>query len=400
MKYELKKLKEGLVYKVLVILLLIFTLGLTFFVANNESIITKDSELPIKGFKAIKLSKKFYRENRQEYTVEYLNKALKFYHSMPSGDDRDLETDFKYPDTVFLLEKAYGLGWKPLESLESVKNADDFYSLNKKYYSKIYENNTRYKEIALKKLKSIETPYRTTYISPWRDMWKTMNILNIIVFIISIVIGSKVFSIDNNKGMDKIISSLRKEKKRGIAKNKIYSLLTLISVLYFIPIGLTFLLKIIITGNIGFFDQIQVQYFYSFIPLKFGTATLTYILIGWLSVMTVALVSAWVNLFIKNDKTSFVISMLVTFLPMLLVNVLGSITVVAKYLKVLPIIAINFESQLKNTDIYVLGLSSLSMIVIVGILFVILSVVFLPRLYVNRMGGIVGVSRTKKVDEI
>ena len=78
MKYELKKLKEGLVYKVLVTLLFIFTLFLTFFTMNNESIIIKDSELPIRGLESIKLSKKFYSENKQEYTVEYLNKALKY----------------------------------------------------------------------------------------------------------------------------------------------------------------------------------------------------------------------------------------------------------------------------------------------------------------------------------
>lgn len=313
MKYELKKIKEGLVYKVLVILLMILTLFLSFDAVRIESFISIDSELPIMGLKSIELSKKYYTENKHEYTVEYLNEALKFYHSRPTEDEKLLETDYKYPDSVTLLEKAYGLKGKPLQNLESVKTADNFYSLNKKYFSKLYENNTKYKEIALKKLEAIEIPYRTTYISPWRNMWKSMNILDIVVFVISIVIGSKVFSIDNNKGMDKIISSLRKNKKRYIAKNKIYSLLTLTSILYFIPIGLTFLLKMIITGNICFFDQIQVQYFFSFLPLKFGTATLAYILIGWLSAMTVSLLSAWINLFIKNDKTAFIVSMLVIF---------------------------------------------------------------------------------------
>lgn len=400
MKYELKKIKEGLVYKVLVILLMILTLFLSFDAVRIESFISIDSELPIMGLKSIELSKKYYTENKHEYTVEYLNEALKFYHSRPTEDEKLLETDYKYPDSVTLLEKAYGLKGKPLQNLESVKTADDFYSLNKKYFSKLYENNTKYKEIALKKLEAIEIPYRTTYISPWRNMWKSMNILDIVVFVISIVIGSKVFSIDNNKGMDKIISSLRKNKKRYIAKNKIYSLLTLTSILYFIPIGLTFLLKMIITGNICFFDQIQVQYFFSFLPLKFGTATLAYILIGWLSAMTVSLLSAWINLFIKNDKTAFIVSMLVIFSPLILVKVLANITVVAKYLKILPIIAINFKSQLKNTDIYVLGFSSLSMIVFVGTLFIILSVALLPKLYINRMGRIVGVSRTEKMDKI
>lgn len=40
------------------------------------------------------------------------------------------------------------------------------------------------------------------------------------------------------------------------------------------------------------------------------------------------------------------------------------------------------------------------MIVFVGTLFIILSVALLPKLYINRMGRIVGVSRTEKMDKI
>lgn len=381
-KFELKKLKEGLSYKSMVAILLVVLFTITIMPLRSYSYVSNINELPIKGLAAIKELKASYKESKSELSVDYLNEVLSYYNSFSSSTEAELETNKKYPGVLLLLMKAYGSLDEPSYNLSGVTGANDFYSRNQiELKNHINENSVEGKSL-IKKMEKIKNPYNISFSKPWVNMWKSMMILGFYLAIVAILIGSKIFSIEKEVEMDKVMTISRQSKKRYIAKNKISALLFLLSKWYFISIFIILAVKIFTTGISGISSQIQTEYFFSTFSLSFGSATFLYIITEWLGILTVGLITAWINLVLTKTSTTFIVATIINFIPFVVGKIGGSISnTFMKTMHLFPINAIDFISRINRLELYFGFLSPITVVLILGIVFIALTYALIPAIY-------------------
>lgn len=363
MKFELKKLKEGLAYKSMVALLLVVLITITIAPLRSYSYLANTNEFPLKGLSAIKELKSSYKKSKSGLSIDYLNEVLSYYHSFSNSTEAELETNKKYPGVLLLIMKAYGSLDEPSYNLSGVAGANDFYSRNQIELKNHIDENSVEGKFLIKKMGKIKNPYNISFSKPWVNMWKSMMILGFYLAIVAILLGSKIFSIEKEVEMDKVMTISRQSKKRYIAKNKISALLFLLSKWYFISIFIILAVKIFTTGISGISSQIQTEYFFSTFSLSFGSATFLYIITEWLGILTVGLITAWINLVLTKTSTTFIVAAIINFIPFVLGKIGGSISnTLMKTMHLFPINTIDFISRINRLELYFGFLSPISVV--------------------------------------
>ena len=135
---ELKKITSKLHIKILILVVIIASIGVS--VASIKSFSGIKSK--IQGKAAIPIIKEQFKSSKGILTINKLNHALKYYKSKPGIDKAYVETDFKYPGIFSLIEKAYVPDdyLKEPAIFHKLKNMNDFYTRNIKLITQNLNN--------------------------------------------------------------------------------------------------------------------------------------------------------------------------------------------------------------------------------------------------------------------
>ncbi|WP_353095636.1 hypothetical protein [Tissierella praeacuta] len=337
---ELKKFWNELHVKILVLLAILVSIApiRSFSVIESPNSINR-----IKGRAAIHVMRERYKNSKGELSINKIKEVLSYLQSIPSPELAYLESDIKYPGIINLLSYAYSPS-NPEEraNLHTMKNVDDFYNRNIIKIEDTLNNSPNdyklwEKDAILKRAETIEKPFVINFSRQWVEVYKSLAILFIIISISAIVVGSRLFSYEKEKNMDIILVTFGSKKLQSIGRNKIFALLTFLTIEFLVSVLIVSIIVFSATGIDGWSSQIQIEFFTSIYNLTFGGVYLLFLFMGWISIIAIGTLVATINAFMQKSYASLVIGFLMVFLPLVIIRFDSIPISVRKFLKVQPI---------------------------------------------------------------
>ena len=388
---ELKKFWSEFHVKVLVLIVILVSIGVSIAPIKSFSIMeSPDSTNRIKGKAAIKIQKERYENSKGELSISKINEVLGYLQSIPSPELAYMESNIKYPGIVSLLSYAYSsIDSDERVNLNTIENGDDFYN---RYIIKIEDilnsspNDYKSweKDVILKKAESVEKPFIMDFSRQWIDVYKSLNILFIVISISAIVVGSKLFSYEKEKKMDMILVTFGEKGSQDIGRNKIVALLTFLTIEFLISVLIVSIIVFSVTGIDGWSSQIQIEFFTSIYDLTFGNVYLLFLFMGWICIMAIGILVATINAIMQKSYASLVVGFLVTFLPLVIVR-LDSIPISLKrFLMIQPIngfMIIENISSLHIFKFFNIKILTTTAIIFYSFIILIVCVLIAPRLF-------------------
>lgn len=393
MPYELKKIFNEFYVKLLFVGIILISLVIGFVTIKSFGAIESiDSAKELQGKAAIELLKSQYKNSKGELSVDKINQALKYYKSFPSQDNAYVKTEGKYPGVLFLLMSAYSTTGGNA-NLYNLKNANDFYKKNiTQIEKKIAKNPDEYgdgeKDIIIQKATSIKTPYSLDFNAQWKRGYIALTMLFIVMGVAGILVGSRLFSYEKENNMEIILTTLGKYKLYGIARKKIVSLWTFITMLCFLSVSVFSIYYFSIAGLSSWNSQIQTGYFTSISHLTFGEAYIALVFIGWISLLSIGTLVALLNAYIQKSLASLTLGVIVVFVPWLLCKLEAFPLLIKKFCSLQPFNGIFTENTLLSLRIYKFVLFDVSTMVAILInSFCILAICYLasPKIFGLRI---------------
>lgn len=396
MNFEIKKIKGNFTYRISLLLLVVLVLGVSFAsIISDSYIVDISSSSRIKGIKASKMWEKEYKEaSSSELTVNYIQDALKRYATYSDTTKGEFYLRKEYPGVIDILTKGYGTYEDSLNDINGleINEVKNFYDRNSQVLKSYMEEkgfNQGKVDKVLRNLGKIKTPYTLSYVKPWINLWKAMTVVDYFLCLICIVLSSRVFSIEKEQEMDALLSTRESTASLAIGRSKITAICLTVTQLYLLANLALLLIKVFTTGLSGMESQVQIEYVFSIYPMNFLMATFWHLFVGWISIIFVAILAGWINLLTMNTTTSFAISAVAIFIPLVLGKIIGELQgPVSRLIGILPINNFNFIKNIKSLPIFnFLGipLSSVALGLIIGVLVFIISFVVLPLLFKDRL---------------
>jgi hypothetical protein len=152
--------------------------------------------------------------------------------------------------------------------------------------------------------------------------------------------------------MDIVLATMSKNKLYKVGTNKIFALLTFLTIEFFINIVIFSIIFFSLTGFNSWSSQVQIKYFTSIYNMTFGSAYLLFIFMGWLSIMTIGSMVAVINSFLQKSHISLVLGFIISFFP-LIINILDVFpTYIKKFFLVQPVNGFIIERWISSIHIY------------------------------------------------
>lgn len=396
MNFEIKKIKGNFTYRVSLILLLALILGVSFASIRSDSyIVNINSSSHIKGIKASKMWEKEYEEaSSRELTVDYIQEALNIYATYSDTTKGEFYLRKDYPGVVDILTQVYGNYEDSLNDINGIEinEVRNFYDRNsqvlKSYMEEKGFNQTKIDKV-FRNLEKIKTPYNLSYVKPWINLWKAMTVVDYFLCLIAIALSSRLFSIEKEQKMDALLFTRESTTSLAIGRSKISAICLTVTQLYLLSNLALILIKVFTTGLSGMGSQVQIEYVFSIYPMNFFMATFWHLFVGWIAIVFVTILAGWINLLTINTTTSFAISTVAIFIPLILGKILGETQgPISKLIGILPINNLNFIKNIRSLpffDFLGISLSSVTLGLIIGILFFIISFIALPSLFKDRL---------------
>lgn len=394
---ELRKIWSELHVKILVLLLIVVSIGLSIAPINSNAAFVRDSSESIniiKGKAAIKIQKEQYEGIKGELSLDKVNDVLNYYQSIADPDTAYLETSLKFPGVLPLLSDAYSPGnTSEFSNLITLENADDFYERNTVKIAEILNDfpndyKTLEEAVILKKANAIKTPFTIDYNKQWIDSYKSLNILFILIAMTAIVVGSTLFSYEKEKKMDMILVTFGEAKLKKIGRNKMFALLTFLSLLFLVSVLIVSIITFSVLGLEGITSQIQTKYFTSIHPLTFGSAYLLFIFMGWLCIMAIGSLVSTINVVMKKSYASLTVGFLVVIVPLVILRFDTLPLTVRKFLSMQPINGFNMIKNISSLQIvsfFNLHMLTTTAIIIYALIILIGCFFIAPNLFISRI---------------
>ncbi|MGO3752126.1 MAG: hypothetical protein ACTJGH_05080 [Peptoniphilaceae bacterium] len=310
----------------------------------------------VKGRKAVQLEKERYKNSEGELTVEKINAFIDKIDDFPSDEQAYSNLSINEPAILKVLSYAYSTSDGSFMTEAKKTRGRDFYEKNKDQINDlilINEDNykTDEKQIIIDKAQNLKTPYDITYAKQWNLLYKSFGLLYMIMAFSIIVQTSSVFSYEKEISMDKILMSSARNRGK-IVNNKIKATVLFISIQWLIS---SFILVAIFGFNFGlsgFFSQIQIEYFTSIYNLTFGKALILQIILGLLTLMSIGLLTIVINYFNKNTFKTLLISIVITFVPLIVLRFPSLSYTLRRFIETLPIFGGNIHSNILTLNVY------------------------------------------------
>lgn len=341
---ELRKFRNDLSVKILFLIIILVSMAVSIAPIKSFSVIeSAGSTNIIKGKPAIHVLKEQYENCKGELSIDKINEVLNHYKSISGPDTAYLESNIKYPGIISLLSDAYSPGnASEMQNLNEIENGNDFYDRNIIKIESILDNSPNdykswEKNAIVEKAKSIDKPFILDFSMQWVKAYKSLTVIFIIISLSAILIGSRLFSYEKEKNMDIILATFGKEKLQNIGKNKVFALLTFLTIEFLISVLIISIIIFPTTGINGWSSQIQIEYFTSIYNLTFGSAYLLFIFMAWISLMAIGTLVATINSLMQRSYTSLVIGFLVVFIPFLAIRISSLPLSIRKFMEIQPI---------------------------------------------------------------
>lgn len=341
---ELRKFRNDLFVKILFIIIILASIAVSIAPIKSFSAIESvDSTNIIKGKPAINILKERYENSKGELSIDKVNEVLNYYKSIPGTDRAYIESNIKYPGIISLLSDAYSTGHtSEIQNLNKIENANDFYDRNIIKIESILKNSPNNyksweKDAIAEKAKSIGTPFIVDFSKQWVNAYKSLSLIFIIISLSAILIGSRLFSYEKERNMDIILSTLGKKKMQSIGKNKIFALLTFLSLEFILGALIVSIMIFSATGINAWSSQIQIEYFTSIYNLTFGSAYFLFIFMAWISLMAIGTLVSTINSIVQKSYVSLVIAVLVVFFPLLAIRISSLPLSIRKFMPIQPV---------------------------------------------------------------
>ncbi|MGO1579885.1 MAG: hypothetical protein ACTHWZ_00560 [Peptoniphilaceae bacterium] len=357
MKYEIKKILTRKYNKIIWAILFIVTIFVGIMPVTTVSTIEDvNSSNLVKGRKAVQLEKERYKNSEGELTVEKINAFIDKIDDFPSDEQAYSNLSINEPAILKVLSYAYSTSDGSFMTEAKKTRGRDFYEKNKDQINDlilINEDNykTDEKQIIIDKAQNLKTPYDITYAKQWNLLYKSFGLLYMIMAFSIIVQTSSVFSYEKEISMDKILMSSARNRGK-IVNNKIKATVLFISIQWLIS---SFILVAIFGFNFGlsgFFSQIQIEYFTSIYNLTFGKALILEIILGLLTLMSIGLLTIVINYFNKNTFKTLLISIVITFVPLIVLRFPSLSYTLRRFIETLPIFGGNIHSNILTLNVY------------------------------------------------
>lgn len=341
---ELRKFRNDFSVKILFLIVILASIAVSIAPIKGFSAIESvDSANIIKGKPAISILKERYENSKGELSIDKINEVLNYYKSISGTDRAYIESNIKYPGIISLLSDAYSIGHtSEIQNLNKIENTNDFYDRNIIKIESILENShddykSWEKDVIVEKVKSIDTPFILDFSKQWVNAYKSLTIIFIIISLSAILIGSRLFSYEKENNMDVILSTLGKKEIQNIGKNKVFALLTFLSIEFLLGVLIVSIIIFSTTGINAWSSQIQIEYFTSVYNLTFGGAYLLFIFMAWISLMAIGTLVATINSIMQKSYVSLVIGVLVVFFPLLAIRISSLPLSIIKFMSIQPV---------------------------------------------------------------
>ncbi|MST61751.1 hypothetical protein FYJ71_02025 [Peptostreptococcus anaerobius] len=357
MKYEIKKILTRKYNKIIWAILCIVVIFVGVIpVTTVSTIVDVNSSNLVKGRKAVQLEQERYKNSEGELTVEKISAFIDKIDDFPSDEQAYSNLSISEPAILKVLSYAYSTSDGSFMAEAKKTRGRDFYEKNKdqiKGLISINEDNykTDEKQIIMDKAQNLKTPYNITYAKQWNLLYKSFGLLYMIMTFIIIVQISSVFSYEKEISMDKILMSSARNRGQ-IVNNKIKATVLFISIQWLIS---SFILVAIFGVNFGFsgfFSQIQIEYFTSIYNLTFGEALILEIILGLLTLMSIGLLTIVINYFNENTVKTLLISIVITFVPVIVLRFPNLSYTLRRFIETLPIFGGNIHSNILTLNVY------------------------------------------------
>lgn len=347
------------------------------------------------GLGGLKYEKEQLQKVSGVLTTDKLNEALDFYKLQPEGDKAYFKMEDKYPRLFSLMTESYTPYGRYTFDINKLSNANDFYTNN---IERVKEKidllekkviSSKEREEALKKADNIKKPYTFEFVDQWPILIKSLLFVYIVIILSSLLISSKIFSFEKENNMDIILNSAGRKKLVYIGLKKILAMISYLSLEFILCTVITTTIVLGLIGVDGWNSQVQIlpQFSTVIYSWSIGEMFVYYLIIAWISIISIALIGALINSILQETYTSLIISSLLMISPIFLRNNL-LLQGIEKFLYVQPINGVSLLHFIDNLFVYHLGFCnvlSACVIVITSIIYSIIGIIFAPIVFSRRI---------------
>lgn len=343
-KQELKRIFKSSRAKVIILLAIVLPILFAFLANefNDANYQNADGEIvPLHGTAALQLIKESSADGNGEVTVERLKDALLIYQSLyeeygidPLGSGYPLDSYWRdvqpirpllrmITQTYSTSEKTVDLHTLPVDSLDS------FYEdVESKLISVMKSDQDLQYPAMIGLAQQIVHKVKTTfYVSHGytRDAFDYIEFTILFLVIFSAVLGAPVFSERYSSGEDSVLRCTLFGRGK-LVRTVVCAELTVVSVMYFIGIGLHLLISDLLFGVDTLKESVQTLYtVYSLPNMDLLDLQIILALAGWLCCLTVSVMALCISARVTETSTSTVLSLIIVIMPTLLYSTGGGV---------------------------------------------------------------------------
>ena len=341
-KMELQRILKSSRAKAIIILAI--ALSVLFALLANEfndaNYLGDNGEIiPLHGTTALRFMKDASAEGNGEVTVERLKDALHTYQSLyeehgtdPLGGGYPLDSFWRdvHPirpllrmitQTYSTSEETVDLHALPMDALDSFYEDVD----NKLTAVMKSDQELRYPamiRLAQRIFHNVKTPFYVSH-GYTRDAFDYIEFTILFLVILSAALAAPVFSERYGSGEDSVLRCTLFGRNK-LVRTTILTQLTVVSVMYFIGIGLHLVVSDMLFGVDTLKESVQtLSTVYSLPDMNLLHLQMTLALAGWLCCMTVTVMALCISAGATETSTSMVLSLVIVMMPTLLYAISG-----------------------------------------------------------------------------
>ena len=339
---ELKRILKSTRARVVILLAIILPVGMAVLASefnDADYLDTNGDIVSLHGTAALQYIKEKSAEGNGEATVERLKDALRTYQSLyeeygtdPLGGDFPLDRyweDVKPIRSLLrMITQTYGTVEEIIDLRKiSVDDLDSFYEDVEKKLSDVMESDQILHDPAMirkaqQTFDHVETPFTISF-GYTRDAFDYIEFAILILAILSVTLTAPVFSERYSSGEDSILRCTLFGRGK-LVRTTVLAELTVVSVMYFIGIGLHLFISDKIFGFETLKASVQSLYtVYSLPNMDLFRLQIVLALAGWLCCMAVTAMSLCISARVTETSTSMVLSLILVILPTLLYSISG-----------------------------------------------------------------------------
>lgn len=342
---ELRKILKSTRAKVVILLAVLLPILMALLANEFNDANTLDSDgniVPLHGRDALLFIKENSAEGNGEATVERLQDALLTYQSLydeygidPLGSGFPLDVLWREVQPIRTLLRMITLTYSTQEESVDLRNMpvdrlDSFYEdVEAKLISVMQsDQELRYAGMISKAqqlFQKVSTPFYVFH-GYSRDAFDYIEFAILFLVILSVALSAPVFSERYSTGEDSILRCTLFGRGK-LVRTTVLAELTVVTVMYFVGIGLHLLISDMMFGFDTLKESVQTLYtVYSLPNMNLLELQIVLALSGWLCCLAVTSMSLCISARVTETSTSMVLSLIIVILPTLLYSISGGVS--------------------------------------------------------------------------